>query len=85
METEKADKEKRNFFMNTWDYSRDYKIGELVAVRNELRYITRVKGGQQSSDRETSQQVINGRSHKSIVQEELTNKQNKNEENQGKK
>lgn len=64
METEELDKEKRNFLMNTWDYSRDYRIGDLVAVRNELRYITRVKGGQQGSDWERSQQIIIERSHK---------------------
>jgi len=35
-----------------------------VAVRNELRYIARVKGGQQGSDWERSQQIINERSRK---------------------
>ena len=35
-----------------------------VAVRNELRYIARVKGGQQGSDWERSQQIIKERSCK---------------------
>lgn len=47
---------KEVFLMSAWEYSRDYRVGGLVVVRNEVRFITRVSAdfGQQDSDWERS-------------------------------
>ena len=54
LEIEELDKEKRIFLISTWEYFRDCRGGGLVVVRNELKCITSVKGGQQDSDWERS-------------------------------